>query len=857
MKIFLSGSIGHGAWQNQLLQLAGTVDFVIASSNREASGLSESDSLEKQKCNHFHYHFVSGAFSQTDVATAEKDIRNFPLLTSVSFAFDDGNQEFTEAEERWIDNLREVAADCKAQEFISLEEFASFANNLGEREPKNTYDFFISYSRGESSALASAIFHGLESNGNCTWMDKFCIPAGVDYQENIDEGIARAKAVIFIITPQSVQSEYCLLELKVAEELGKRIIPVFQKITKEAEAHIPESVKKINWIYIDEDRKYRNGLTSIISVGSADATYLDAHTRWIQKAVEWRENKKHRDFLMGETELILSSAWLEEATSSERSPAPTDLQKEYIEQSREHVVRTQRIQNTLRRLIFVLFIVSGIAAVFAFVQRGEAVEARGEALEQAALARSEKEQAKKSEAEARDARDDAVRAQEEAVIQRNNAEIARQQAVDNENLAKEQEQQAQRSEEKAKQEADNAREARNAEEKQKEIATSNARKANFLYLQALSNSVAREAKEQFSQSINAAGAEVSKSPLDFVGSFFHHFHPNQLSQSVYDLQKLEENDQKSYNLYGSVLAVKQVDADLLLLLLMDGEVVVYSLDQGRSKPIAQNIRKLHSHPQMAMFLLESRSGDVVLALQSDLQAIARDDERSLQVQVILSGYNAEVPLDRLPWSGEQPNEIREKVTDIMSHSRDRDFQFYGFGDCSKSHGDETFEAHITAAIELKEGVFVVGDEYGSLWKMTSTENTRLPDIHDLAVVDMVLDHDDHVLYTASADGSVYAFPAHEQELTMSVRPVKIFETSSPEKWWIRSICIDASTNRLYIVGEQNRLEICEGYRNFPALSKSEMTNLVQEVDASVYNSILEEITREDLVDRIQNSDSNE
>lgn len=181
MKIFLSGSIGHGTWQDQLLQLVGTVDFVVESRNRETNGLSESYSLEKQKCNHFHYHFVSGAFSKADLATAEKDIRNFPLLTSVSFAFGDVRQEFTESEQGWIDDLRVVTAECRAREFVSLEEFASFANTIGEREPKNTYDFFISYSRGESSALASAIFHGLESNGNCTWMDKFCIPAGVDY----------------------------------------------------------------------------------------------------------------------------------------------------------------------------------------------------------------------------------------------------------------------------------------------------------------------------------------------------------------------------------------------------------------------------------------------------------------------------------------------------------------------------------------------------------------------------------------------------------------------------------------------------------------------------------------------------
>ena len=87
-------------------------------------------------------------------------------------------------------------------------------------------DAFISYGRKDSLDFAAKLNRRLVDRGFMVWFDFDAIPVGVDYQKQIDDGIERSDNFVFIISPHSVNSPYCLKEIKLALERQKRIIPL-------------------------------------------------------------------------------------------------------------------------------------------------------------------------------------------------------------------------------------------------------------------------------------------------------------------------------------------------------------------------------------------------------------------------------------------------------------------------------------------------------------------------------------------------------------------------------------------------------------------------------------------------------
>ena len=74
---------------------------------------------------------------------------------------------------------------------------------------QNFTDIFISYGRKESKIFASKLYANLTAKGYSAWFDQNDIPIGVDYQNQIDDGIEKAHNFIFIIAPHAVASPYC------------------------------------------------------------------------------------------------------------------------------------------------------------------------------------------------------------------------------------------------------------------------------------------------------------------------------------------------------------------------------------------------------------------------------------------------------------------------------------------------------------------------------------------------------------------------------------------------------------------------------------------------------------------------
>ncbi len=222
-------------------------------------------------------------------------------------------------------------------------------------------DAFISYGRADSKAFATQLHGRLLEQGLKIWFDQNDIPLGVDFQNQIDDGIEKAHNFLFIIAPHSINSPYCRKEIELALKRNKRLIPLLhvEQITQETwqqrfpngtpeewEAYkqkglhssfpnMHPAIGKINWVYFREGiDDFEASFTGLINLLRSHADYVEQHTRFLAKALEWERHQKQTSYLLVGEERQQAEAWLKIRFKGEQPPCvPSDLHCEYITES--------------------------------------------------------------------------------------------------------------------------------------------------------------------------------------------------------------------------------------------------------------------------------------------------------------------------------------------------------------------------------------------------------------------------------------------------------------------------------------------------------------------------------------------
>ncbi|NES99106.1 MAG: TIR domain-containing protein [Sphaerospermopsis sp. SIO1G1] len=223
------------------------------------------------------------------------------------------------------------------------------------------FDAFISYGRADSKDFATKLQANLNEKGFRIWFDFHDIPLGVDFQNQIDDGIEKSHHFLFIISPHSVNSPYCLKEIELAVKYNKRIIPIFQvpeinrqtwqnrnpngsdeewEAYKLAGKHtsfqnMHPTVRKINWVNFRERiDDFEISLQGLIKIFGSHTDYVEQHTKFLIKALEWERNKKQTNYLLVGEEKQKAQAWLKIHFQDKQPPClPNDLHSEYITES--------------------------------------------------------------------------------------------------------------------------------------------------------------------------------------------------------------------------------------------------------------------------------------------------------------------------------------------------------------------------------------------------------------------------------------------------------------------------------------------------------------------------------------------
>jgi WD40 repeat protein len=225
-------------------------------------------------------------------------------------------------------------------------------------------DVFISYGRRDSKTFAVELNRRLVDRGLTVWFDFDDIPLGVDYQKQIDDGIEKADNFLFLISPHSVNSDYCKLEIELALKRNKRIIPLMhvEQISRETwqernpngteeewriyqakglhdhYQNMHPAIRKINWVYVREGvDDFEDAFNKLLAIFDRDKDYVHQHTLLLARALEWEKQQKRSPYLLVGEEQQEAEEWLKTRFKDGQPPCiPTDLHCEFITESRKN-----------------------------------------------------------------------------------------------------------------------------------------------------------------------------------------------------------------------------------------------------------------------------------------------------------------------------------------------------------------------------------------------------------------------------------------------------------------------------------------------------------------------------------------
>jgi formylglycine-generating enzyme required for sulfatase activity len=264
-------------------------------------------------------------------------------------------------------------------------------------------DIFVSYSH-ENSDFGRHLHTRLTEQKRDVWMDWEDIPPTVEWWNRIRDGILTSDNFVTIISPNSIASPICNLEIAYARQLGKRILPILYSDTDEKEAFVnlvthPQTefqrallqsqdllaiardnwntLAAINWIKFNNSADFEERFSVLLNAIDTDFKYVDEHTRLLVRAIDWNERKRSPSLLLRGDDLGAAEAW--QKTSREKSPQLTVMHSEYIAESRsvenKERRRIKRLQ-TASLLFGVMVVLAILATSFASVTTANALSAR-------------------------------------------------------------------------------------------------------------------------------------------------------------------------------------------------------------------------------------------------------------------------------------------------------------------------------------------------------------------------------------------------------------------------------------------------------------------------------------------------
>ena len=333
MKVFLGGTVNGSKWRSVVKEQL-KVDYfdpVVKDWNDAAY---ERELSERRFCDYLLYVLTPKMTGYYAVAEVTDDSYHRPDRTIYCYLPNDEGDNFTEEQIVEFERLGRVVKENGGIWLKNLDEVIAFLNSSEKKKyeiGEESFDAFVSFGRRESNEIAHAITNRLGEKGLKLSIDLSEIPVIIENEEYIYSNILRSDNFIYIISPNSVRSEYCKKELEFAIKFNKRIIPVLHKKLGKDIVHLDDIVAKKNIIEIKNPEKEVVQISEeVLKVVEIDKDYVRAHSNYLFQGRKWNYGgRKQADLLSGD-ERNKAIEWL---SLKNESLVPILVQKEFIEAS--------------------------------------------------------------------------------------------------------------------------------------------------------------------------------------------------------------------------------------------------------------------------------------------------------------------------------------------------------------------------------------------------------------------------------------------------------------------------------------------------------------------------------------------
>ncbi len=217
---------------------------------------------------------------------------------------------------------------------------------------------FLSYSRKDGDftrRLAAALeARGYTPDYDRSLADPANIATGIaaedEWWQRLQDMIAAAEIMVFIVSPDSAASEVCDKEIAYARDVvGKRLIPILWRAIDFAKA--PPRLSALN-VKIDftsgGDEAFAAALDRLCAALDLDVAWHRENRRLTELALKWDAGARPADSLMRPADIKAAERLLERRPRS--AEPPPALLGEYLDASRARVEdETRRLRRTIGR----------------------------------------------------------------------------------------------------------------------------------------------------------------------------------------------------------------------------------------------------------------------------------------------------------------------------------------------------------------------------------------------------------------------------------------------------------------------------------------------------------------------------
>ena len=188
---------------------------------------------------------------------------------------------------------------------------------------------FLSYAHGDKTVMEK-IRNSLRREGITVWTNTTDIQTGEAFDAAIERGIEQANNVVYLLSPDAVNSTYCQRELALAVSLHKRIIPIL--VREMGSMQVPSVLQDLQYIDLTDNIKeedYRLDESQLLKTLLQDAAYYKEHKILLTKALKWQRQQHNPSILLRGYNLRSAETWLRLAQRRRQHP-PTGLQEAFI-----------------------------------------------------------------------------------------------------------------------------------------------------------------------------------------------------------------------------------------------------------------------------------------------------------------------------------------------------------------------------------------------------------------------------------------------------------------------------------------------------------------------------------------------